>query len=135
MPSFHEKHRATNISLYPMMFPYTICWNLQILHPRHHSSWTGTLLPFILGYFFIDGRICINYVTQQCHITVLFLRPLSFFEIIFILFLILYYFSDCCHLFFRTSLILLFLYVIVRDISYKSNALVVWLETFHEAYS
>ena len=29
---------------------------VSILHPRHHSSWTGTLLPFLLGYFFIAWR-------------------------------------------------------------------------------
>ena len=44
---------------------------------RHHSSWTGTLLPFLIGYFSIAGRICINDVTQQCHITWVCLRPLE----------------------------------------------------------
>ena len=48
---------------------------------------------FLLGYFFIAGRLCINDVAQQCHITTLCLRPLSFFESIIILFLILDYFS------------------------------------------
>ena len=49
---------------------------VSMLHPRHHSSWTSTLLPFLLGYFFIAGRLCINDVTQQCHITTLCLRPI-----------------------------------------------------------
>ena len=57
---------------------------VSILHPRHHSSWTG--LPFLLGYFFIVGRFCIKDVTTFI-----------------ILFLI------CRHLFFKTSLFLLFL--------------------------
>ena len=50
---------------------------VSILHLRHHSSWTGTLLPFLIGYFSIAGRICINDVTQQCHITWVCLRPLE----------------------------------------------------------
>ena len=91
---------------------WKILWTslqVSILHPRHHSSWTGALLPFLLGYFFIAGRFCINDVAQQCHITAPCLRPLSFFESIVILFFILYYFSNCHHLFFGTSLILIFL--------------------------
>ena len=51
---------------------------VSILHPRHHSSWTCTRLPFLLGYFFIAGRLCINDVAQQCHITIVRLRPLEF---------------------------------------------------------
>ena len=108
---------------------------VSIPHLRHHYFWTTTLLLFILGYFFIAGSFCNNDVAQQCHITALCLRPLSFFEGIVILFFILYYFLNCCHLFFGTSLILLLLNVIVRDLSYNSNTLVVWLEKFHKAYS
>ena len=38
-----------------------------------------SLLPFfLLGCFFIAGRICINDVTQQCHITGVCSRPLTF---------------------------------------------------------
>ena len=48
-----------------------------------------SLLPFLLGYFFIAGRICINYVSQQCHITGVFFRPLTFFGSLVILFFIL----------------------------------------------
>ena len=77
MSSFCENLRAMNLALYPMMFPSTAWWNLQIPHPWHHSYWTGTLLPFLLGYLFIAGRICINNVTQQCHITRVCLRPLK----------------------------------------------------------
>ena len=32
--------------------------HVSILHPRHHSSWTG--LPFLLGDFFMAERFCIN---------------------------------------------------------------------------
>ena len=67
------------------------------------------LLPFLLVYFFIAGRLCINDVSQQCHITRVSLRPLYFFESIAILFFILDSLLNCCHLFFGKSLILLFL--------------------------
>ena len=52
------------------IFPCISHTSLQvsILHPRHHSSWTGILLPFLPDYFFIARRICINDVAQQCHI-------------------------------------------------------------------
>ena len=105
-----------DVSIYYMLDPvdrygryYGLPFRSSIPHPRHHSSWTGTLLPFLLGYFFIAGRLCISDVTQQCHIIALCLIPLSFFESIVILFFILYYFSNCRHLFFETSLGLLFL--------------------------
>ena len=39
---------------------------VSILHPRHHSSWTSTLLPFLLGYFFIAWKA----LHQWCHSTV-----------------------------------------------------------------
>ena len=52
------------------------------------------LLPlFLLRCFFIAGRICINDVTQQCHITRVCLRPLTLFGILVILFFILDYSS------------------------------------------
>ena len=47
-----------------------------ILHPRHHSSWTGTLLPFLLGFFFIAQNFSINDVAQQCYIIALCLKSL-----------------------------------------------------------
>ena len=50
---------------------------VSIPHPRNHSSWTGTLHPFPLGYFFIAGRLYINDVAQQCHIIGVCLRPLE----------------------------------------------------------
>ena len=65
-----------DVSIYCMMELQTSL-HVSILHPRHHSSWIG--LPFLLGYFFITGRLCINDVAQQCHITGVSLRPLSFF--------------------------------------------------------
>ena len=52
-----------------------------------------SLLTFILGYFFIVGRLCINDVTQQFHINRVCLIPLSFFRSLIILFFILDYFS------------------------------------------
>ena len=101
---FHLLHAGSCRSIWN-----TLRTSLQvsIMHPRHHSSWTGTLLPFLFGYLFIDGRFYINDVTQQCRITALCLRPFSFFESIIILFFILDYFSKCRHLFFGTNLILL----------------------------
>ena len=68
-----------DVSIYCMLdLSYPLWTSLQVLipHPRHHSSWIGTLLPFLLGYFFIARRLCINDVVQQCHITTLCLRPL-----------------------------------------------------------
>ena len=49
-----------DVSIYCMMELRTSL-QVSILHPKHHSSWTG--LPYILGYFFIAGRFCINDVT------------------------------------------------------------------------
>ena len=72
-----------DVSIYCMMELRTSL-HISILHPRHHSSWTS--LPFLLGYFFIAGRFCINDVTS---------------------FVILFFILNCRHLFFGTSLILL----------------------------
>ena len=52
-----------------------------------------SLLPFILGYFFIAGRLCINDVSQQCHITGVCMRHFAFFGSLIILIFILDYFS------------------------------------------
>ena len=75
MPSFWENPRATNFSFFFLFFRLLHAWScrsiwktlqtslqVSILHPRHHSSWTGTLLPFLLGYFFIDR----NALQQRC---------------------------------------------------------------------
>ena len=70
-----------DVSIYYMMELWTSLYIL-ILHPRHHSFWTG--FPFLLGYFFMAGRFCINDV---------------------VVFIIL--FLNCHHLFFGTSLVLL----------------------------
>ena len=72
-----------DVSIYCMMELWTSL-DVSILHPRHHSSWTG--LPFLLGYFFMAGRLCINYVAA---------------------FVILFFILNYRNLFFRTSLILL----------------------------
>ena len=65
-----------DVSIYYMMELRTSL-QVSILYPRHHSSWTGTLLPFLIGYFFIAGRLYIIDVTQHCHITRVCLRPLE----------------------------------------------------------
>ena len=39
-----------DVSIYYMMELRTSL-QVSILDPRHHSSWTGTLLPFLLSYF------------------------------------------------------------------------------------
>ena len=51
-------------------------WNslqVSILHPRYHSSWTGTLLPFLLGYFFIAWKAlhqwCRSTVSHNCTVS------------------------------------------------------------------
>ena len=74
-----------DVSIYYMMELQTSL-HISILHPRHHSSWTG--LPFILVYFFIAWRFCINDVAA---------------------FIILFFILNYCHLFYGTSLILLLL--------------------------
>ena len=50
---FHLLHVGSCKSIWK-----TLRTSLQvlILHPRHHYLWSGTLLPFLLGYFFIFGR-------------------------------------------------------------------------------
>ena len=68
----------------PRCFHLRTFLQVSILHPRHYSSWTG--LPFLLNYFFIAGRFCINDVAA---------------------FVILFFLLNCHHLFFKTSLILL----------------------------
>ena len=88
----------------------SICCILDLVYPhgRHYElpfrSWNRildiipfnqlvlfdhSLLPFLLGYFFIAGRLYINNVAQQCHITRVCLRPLAFFGSLVILFFIL----------------------------------------------
>ena len=75
-----------DVSIYYMMELRTSL-QVLILHPRHHSSWTG-----LFGYFFIVGRFCINDVAA---------------------FIILFFILNCRHLFFGTSFILLFLQAIM----------------------
>ena len=103
---FHLQHVGSCRSIWKIIWTSL---HLSMLHSRHHSSWTGSLLPFLLGHFFIAGRFCINDVTQQCHIYALYLRPPSFFEIIGVLFFILDSFLNYRHLFFGTSLLIFFL--------------------------
>ena len=81
---------STNISLYPMMFPYTPWWNYELPFTYRYCILDIILLelvfPFLFGYFFIAGRFSINDVAA---------------------FIILFFIYQ--HLFFGTSLILLFL--------------------------
>ena len=115
------------ISVRILMLWILLCipWCFHLLHdgtmnfspgldttPWHNSSWTS--LPFILSYFFMAGRFCINDVTE---------------------YIILFFVLKCRHLFFGTSLhSSLLVGDYVCDLSYKSNAFV-WLETFHKDYS
>ena len=100
-----------DVSIYCMMELRTSLY-VSILHPRNHSYWTS--LPFLLGYFFMPGRFCINDVTA--FITLFFIFELS---------------SLVLWNKFHSSLLV---GDYVRDLSYKSNAFV-WLETFHKEYS
>ena len=99
-----------DVSIYCMMELRTSL-HISILHPRHHSSWIG--LPFILGYFFMEGSVSMMslhssyYSSSWSIVTCSSEQVSSFFTV-----------GDYVH-----------------DLSYNSNALVVWLETFHKAYS
>ena len=94
-----------DVSIYYMMELQTSL-HVSILHPRHHSSWTG--LPFILG------RFCINDVTA---------------------FIILFFIFELASLVLRNKFHSSFLVGdYVCDVSYKSNAFV-RLEKFHKEYS
>ena len=70
---FHPLHVGSCRSIWNILWTSL---HVSMLHSRHHSSWTGTLLPFLLGVFFIAGRFFINDVAQQCYITTLCLRYL-----------------------------------------------------------
>ena len=86
----------------------SICYILHLLYPhrRHYGLPFESLIhildiiphdqlvSFVLGYFFIAGRICINDVTQLCHITRVCLRPLALFGCHVIPFFILDYSSS-----------------------------------------
>ena len=62
------------VSIYCMMELRTSL-HVSIMHPRHHSSWTG--IPFLLGYFFRDGSFCINDVTAFIMLFFIFFLELS----------------------------------------------------------
>ena len=113
MPSFREKPHATNLALYPTMFASTPWRNYELPFTYWYCIldiiilWTG--LPFLLSYFFMDGRFCINDVTTL---------------------VILFFILKCHHLLFGTSLhSSLLVGDYVCGLSYKSNA-IVWLEHF-----
>ena len=78
--SFLVSHNVVIYCMLDLVDPYgryyVLPFRSSTSHSSHHSSWTGALLPFLLGYFFIAGRFCINDIAQQCHIIALCLRPL-----------------------------------------------------------
>ena len=129
---FHLLHARSCRSIWKILWTSL---QVSMLHPRHHSSWTSNLLPFLLGYFFIAGRLCINDFTQQCHITRVSLRPLSFFWKYRHIILHLGFFLELSSLVLRNKSHPSFL---VGDctwsflqVKYKSNTPVALLETFH----
>ena len=90
-------------------------------------------LPFFLATSSqLEGSVSMMLHTVSHNCTMF--ETSFFFESVIVLFFILYYFSNCRHLFFETSLILLFLQVSVHDISY-ANTSATWLETFQNTYS
>ena len=60
---FHLLHVVSFRSIWKTLWTSL---QVSIPHPRHHSSWTGTLLPFLLGYFFIAWKA----LHQWCRLTV-----------------------------------------------------------------
>ena len=66
-------------------------WNhiLEIIPSDQLALFDHSLLPFLLVYLCIPGRICINDVTQQCYITGVSLRNHTFFGSLIILFFVL----------------------------------------------
>ena len=87
MTSFHEKPHAMNLALYPTMFPSVAWWNYELpFMYRYYILDIILLVPFLLGYFFMAGRFCINDVAA---------------------FIILFFILKFRHMFFKTSLILL----------------------------
>ena len=110
LPLFERNHKPCFVSL-----DVAICWMFDLVYPHGRQYklpfksrncildivlcdqlvlFDHSLLPFLFGYFFIDGRIYINDVTQQCHISRVCLRPLSFFGSLIILFFNLEYSSS-----------------------------------------
>ena len=98
-----------DVSIYCMM-ELRNSLHVLILHPRHHSPWTGLL--FILGYH--SWKVlhqwcpCIRHIILDLELSSLVLQNKS-----------------------HPSLLV---YDYVYDLSYKSNAFV-WIETFHKEYS
>ena len=97
LPFSERNHEPCFVSLHVVL-----CCILDLVDPhgRHYRlsfRSRNRILDIIphdqLGYFFIAGRICINDVTQQCHITRVYLKPLTFVGSFVILFFILNYLS------------------------------------------
>ena len=64
--SWLVSHDVSIYCILDLADPLRTSLQVSILHPRHHSSWTGTLLPFLLGYFFISWKA----LQQWCRSTV-----------------------------------------------------------------
>ena len=111
MPSLHEKPCATNISLYPTMFPSTAWWNYELPFMYRYCILDNILLELVFP-FFLEGSASMMSLHSW------------------------YYFSSwtivTCSRNKSHSSLLVGNYVC--DLSYKSNAFV-WLETFHKECS
>ena len=116
MPSFREKSHATNISLYPTMFPSTAWWNYELSFMYRYCILDIILLELVFPFLLVTSSwlegshqwCCCNH-----HIVIhLELLPLVLWKKSHPSFIVGNY---------------------VCDLSYKSNV-VVWLETFHKEY-
>ena len=109
MSSFHEKPRASNLALYPMMFPSTIRWNYELLFRSRYCTQTSFFLNWSSpSSWWREGSALMMSLHSSYY-------SLSL---------------NYHHLFFRTSLhSSLLVDDYVCNLSYKSNAFV-WLEHF-----
>ena len=114
MPSFRENPRATNLALYPTMFPSIAWWNYELLFRSQYYALTSFFLNWSsLSSWWLEGSTSMMSLHSSYY-------SLSL---------------NCRHLFFGTSLhSSLLVGDYVCNLSYKSNAFV-WLETFHKEYS
>ena len=55
MTSFREKPHATNIALYPMMFPYTAWWNYELPFSYRYCILDIILLELVLSFPFFHN--------------------------------------------------------------------------------
>ena len=68
MPSFREKPCATNISLYPTMFPSTTWWNYEILFRSRYSALTSFFLNWSsLSSWWMEGSALMMSLHSSCY--------------------------------------------------------------------